>query len=76
MIAQYQGYEVYRNSLTKRFYAIPIGDDDMTRKLTADTATELRRAIDAVVSKRRPNPWELPYATAPSVTGRSIALVA
>ena len=76
MIAQYQGYEVYRNSLTKRFYAMPLGDDDMTRKLTADTATELREAIDAVVSQRRPNPWELPYATAPCVTGRSIGVAA
>ena len=67
MIAQYQGYEVYRNSLTKRFYAIPIGADDMTRKLTADTATELRAAIDAMVSNQRPNPWELPYATAQAI---------
>ena len=76
MIAQYQGYEVYRNSLTKRFYAMPIGDDDITRKLTADTATELRGAIDTVVSQHRPNPWELPYATVPSVTRRSIGVAA
>lgn len=72
----YNDYECYRNRLTGKFYALPIGDDDMTRKLTADIATELREAIDAVVSQRRPNPWELPYATAPCVTGRSIGIAA
>ena len=72
----YNGYECYRNQLTGKFYALPIGDDDMTRKLTADTATALRGAIDTVVSQHRPNPWEVPYATVSSVTRCSIGVAA
>ncbi len=63
----YKGYECYRNRLTGRFYALPIGDDDMTRKIAADTPEALKQAIDEVTAAQRPNPWELPYSTAESI---------
>jgi hypothetical protein len=49
----YNGYECYRNRLTGKFYALPI---------VADSAVDLKAAIDRVAAKQRPNPWELPYA--------------
>lgn len=63
----YKSYECYRNRLTGRFYALPIGDDDMTRKIVADTPEALKQAIDEVTLNQRPNPWELPYATAEAI---------
>ena len=63
----YNGYECYRNRLTGRFYALPIGDDFMFNKVVADSATELKAAIDLVAVKRQPDPWELPYATAKAI---------
>jgi hypothetical protein len=60
----YNGYECYRNRLTGRFYAIPIGDNDLTRKIVRDTPIELKQAIDEATAAQRPNPWELPYETA------------
>ena len=38
----YKSYECYRNRLTGRFYALPIEDDDMTRKIVADTPEALK----------------------------------
>ena len=61
----YKGYECYRNRLTKRFYAMPIGDDTFLNKLTADTPDALKQAIDDATENRRLNPWDLPYSTAP-----------
>ena len=61
----YKGYECYRNRLTKQFYAMPIGDDTFLNKLTASTPDELKQAIDDATAKQRPNPWDLPYSTAP-----------
>ena len=58
----YNGYECYRNKITGRFYAIPIGDDFMFNKVVADSATELKAAIDRIAVKPKPNPWELPYS--------------
>ena len=58
----YKGYECHRNRLTKRFYAMPIGDDTFLNKLTADTTDELKRAIDLATANQRLNPWKLPYA--------------
>jgi hypothetical protein len=63
----YKGYECYRNRLTGRFYGIPIGDDDMTRKIVRDTPIELKQAIDEATEAQRPNPWQLPYATSRSI---------
>ena len=63
----YKGYECYRNRLTKRFYAMPIGDDTFLNKLTADTPDELKQAIDIATANQRPNPWELPYAGEESI---------
>ena len=63
----YKGYECYRNRITKRFYALPIGDDDMTRKIVADTPETLKQTIDEVTAAQRPNPWELPYANAEAI---------
>ena len=63
----YKGYECYRNRLTKRFYAMPIGDDTFLNKLTADTPDELKQAIDLAITNQRPNPWELPYAGEESI---------
>ena len=44
----YKGYDCYRNSITKRFYAVPSGDDFMVRKIVTDTVAELKAAIDEV----------------------------
>ena len=63
----YKGYECYRNRLTKRFYAMPIGDDTFLNKLTASTPDELKRAIDLATANQRPSPWELPYAGKESI---------
>ena len=63
----YKGYECYRNRLTKRFYAMPIGDDTFLNKVTADSPDELKRAIDLATANQRLNPWELPYATAQAI---------
>lgn len=63
----YKGYECYRNRITKRFYAIPIGDDTFLNKLTADTAAELKQAIDSLATEQALDPWELPYATAETI---------
>ena len=63
----YNGYECYRNRITGRFYALPIGDEFMINKVVADSAIDLKAAIDLVQAKRRPNPWELPYVTAQSI---------
>ena len=63
----YKGYECYRNRLTKRFYAMPIGDDTFLNKLTADTPDALKQSIDIATEAQRPNPWELPYATAQTI---------
>ncbi len=63
----YNGYECYRNRITGRFYALPIGDEFMFNKIVADTVDELKAAIDQVAIKQRPNPWELPYATAQAI---------
>jgi hypothetical protein len=63
----YNGYECYRNRLTGKFYAIPIGDDDMTRKIVSDTPEALKQAIDEATEAQRPNPWELAYATSRSI---------
>lgn len=60
----YNGYECYRNRITGRFYALPIGDDFMFNKIVADSAIELKAAIDLVAVKQQPDPWELPYAVA------------
>ena len=66
MTSTYRGYEVHRNRLTGKFYAIPIADTDLTRKIVCNTATELRAAIDAAtqLDDRRLDPWNLPSATA------------
>ena len=62
----YKGYECYRNRLTKRFYAMPIGDDTFLNKVTAGTPGALKQAIDlATVAK--PNPWELPHSTVQAI---------
>jgi hypothetical protein len=58
----YKGYECHRNRLTKRFYAMPIGDDTFLNKVTADTPDELRQAIEIATAKQRPDPWELPHS--------------
>ena len=63
----YKGYECYRNRLTKRFYAMPIGDDTFLNKVTADTPNALKQAIDLATANQRPNPWELPYAGKESI---------
>ena len=63
----YKGYECYRNRLTKRFYAMPIGDDTFLNKLTADTPDALKQAIDLATENQRPNPWELSYSTSQSI---------
>ena len=63
----YKGYECYRNRITKWFYALPIGDDDITRKIVADIPEALKQAIDEVTAAQRPNPWELPYANAEAI---------
>ena len=59
----YKNYECYRNRLTKRFYAMPIGDDTFLNKLTADTPDELKQAIDLATENQRLDPWELPHST-------------
>jgi hypothetical protein len=60
MIAQqYAGYDIYRNILTKTWYAIPTGDITTEHKITAATAAELKTKIDAVAAFQ-PDPWELP----------------
>ena len=62
----YKNYECSRNRLTKLFYAYPINDLTTCRKLTASSPDALKQAIDlATVAK--PNPWELPYATAQTI---------
>ena len=63
----YNGYECYRNRLTGKFYALPIADEFMVNKIVADSATDLKAAIDLVAAKQRPNPWERPYATAQAI---------
>lgn len=63
----YNGYECYRNRLTGKFYALPIGDEFMINKVVADSAADLKAAIDRVAAKQRPNPWELPYAMAKAI---------
>ncbi len=60
----YNGYECYRNKITGRFYALPIGDEFMFNKVVADSAIELKAAIDLVAVKQPLDPWELPYAVA------------
>jgi hypothetical protein len=63
----YKGYECHRNRLTKRFYAMPIGDDTFLNKLTADTPDELKQAIDLATANQRLDPWELPRVTAETI---------
>ena len=63
----YKGYECYRNRLTKRFYAMPIGDDTFLNKVTSPTREGLKQAIDDATANQRPDPWELPYATAQTI---------
>lgn len=63
----YNGYECYRNRLTGKFYALPIGDDFMFNKVVADSAIELKAAIDLVVGNQPLDPWELPYATSHAI---------
>ena len=63
----YKGYECYRNRLTKRFYAMPIGDEFMINKIVADSAVELKQAIDFATANQRLDPWELPYSTAQTI---------
>jgi hypothetical protein len=63
----YKGYECYRNRLTGRFYGIPIGDDDMTRKIVRDTPIDLKQAIDEATTDRRLDPWQLPRRSAESI---------
>jgi hypothetical protein len=60
----YRGYEVYRNRLTKQFYAYPLNDMTTDRKLTASTPDALKAAIDEASTEQRLDPWELPYAAA------------
>ena len=52
----YEGYECYWNRITKRFYAIPIGDDFMFNKIVADSAVELQQAIDLAFINQCPDP--------------------
>lgn len=59
MIAQYAGYDIYRNILTKTWYAIPTCDITTERKINAATSKELKAKIDAVADLQL-NPWELP----------------
>jgi hypothetical protein len=63
----YRGYEVYRNRLTKQFYAFPINDMTTDRKLTASNPDALKAAIDEASTEQRLDPWELPYATAQTI---------
>ncbi len=63
----YNGYECYRNRITGRFYALPIGDEFMFNKIVADTVDELKAAIDLVAVKQQSDPWKLPYATAQAI---------
>jgi len=63
----YKGYECYRNRLTKRFYAMPIGDETFLNKITADTPDELKQAIDLATANQRLDPWELPRVTAETI---------
>jgi hypothetical protein len=63
----YKGYEVYRNRLTKQFYAFPINDMTTDRKLTASTPDALKAAIDEASTEQRLDPWQLPYATAQTI---------
>ena len=63
----YKGYECYRNRLTKRLYAMPIGDDTFLNKLTGSTPDELKQAIDIATANQQPSPWQLPYSTAQTI---------
>jgi hypothetical protein len=63
----YKGFECHRNRLTGRFYAIPIADDSLTRKIVRDSPEALKQAIDEATEAQRPNPWELAYATSRSI---------
>jgi hypothetical protein len=58
----YKGYECCKNSLTGRFYALLIGDEFTFNKVVADSAAELKAAIDLVAVEPRLDPWELSYA--------------
>jgi hypothetical protein len=58
MIAQYAGYDIYRNILTKTWYAIPTLDITTERKIKAATSKELKAKIDAVTEFQL-DPWEL-----------------
>jgi len=64
MATLYRGYECTRNMLTGKFYATPINDLTTCRKITTDTATELRAAIDLATDGRSINPWKLPRRSA------------
>lgn len=64
----HKGYACCQNRITKRFYAIPIGDDFMFNKIVADSAVELKQAIDLAPINQCPHPWELPYAGEGSIT--------
>jgi len=63
----YKNYECSRNRLTKQFYAYPVNDLTTCRKLTASTPDELKQAIDLAAANHRPNPWQLPNATAQTI---------
>lgn len=60
MIAQYKGYDIYRNLLSKSWYAYPTCSITTEGKITASTSEELRAKIDAVATDYQPNPWQLP----------------
>jgi hypothetical protein len=63
----YKGYEVYRNRLTKQFYAYPANALTTDGKLTASTPDALKAAIDEASTEQQMDPWELPFATSQSV---------
>jgi hypothetical protein len=57
----YKGYVLHLNLISRRWYAIPRDAFDMSDKITADTAIELRQAIDDIGGHTvTPDPWELP----------------
>ena len=63
----YKGYEVNRNRLTGLFYALRLDDDTFLSKVTSPTREGLKQAIDDATANQRPDPWELPYATAQTI---------
>jgi hypothetical protein len=57
----YRGYVVHQNWISKRFYAIPHGAQDLGDKITAATLPELRQSIDDIGGHTiARDPWELP----------------